>query len=56
MSKKEPKSDDGLSKLSPIFLAILLKVFKNSIKHYLLVIRWYNRADQILTCDCQMLI
>ena len=65
ITKKEPKSDDRLSKfdwynLSPIFLARMLyhclKVFQKSIKHHLLAIHRYNRADQILTYDHQLLI
>ena len=63
--KKEPKSNNRLSKfdwhnLSPIFWAIMFlhkpKVFWKPIKNHLLAIHWYNRADQILTYDHQMLI
>ena len=65
ITKKETKSEDRLLKfdwndLSPIFLAIMLlhnlKVFKKPIKDHLLAFHWYNRPDQILTCDHQMLI
>ena len=46
--------------LSPIFLNIMLlhdlKVFQKPIKHHFLVIKWYNRADQILKYNPQMLI
>ena len=65
ITKKEPNSDDCLSKfdwheLSPILLAIMLlrnlKVFYKPIKHDLLAIHWCNRADQISTYECQMLI
>ena len=33
-----------------------LKVFQKPIQHHWLAIHLYNKADQILTYDCQMLI
>ena len=46
--------------LSPIFVVMMLlhnlKLFQKPMKHHLLAIHWCNRANQILTYDCQMLV
>jgi hypothetical protein len=61
ITKKEPKSEArDWHELSPIFLATMLfhnlKLFLKPIKNHLIAIHWYNRADQILIYEPQMLI